>query len=525
MESISYEMNRLPSVEVEANGAILEPLSEHKITRDEADLIHFGKRQQFKRNFSTISMIGLTCTLMITWEGDFITFEGGFSNGGPKGLVWGFVLVWLGVISQVLVMAEMGSMIPLAGGQYNWVAVLAPPFCSKFLSYLTGWITVIGWQAVTASAVYLCGSMIQGLMVLNHPDYVPERWQATLMFYAVIALSLFVNTYLARLLPNIEAIVLIIHVVGFFGILIPLVYLAPKGSVSDVFDTFINSGGWSTDGLAFFVGSIQAMFSLIGIDAATHLAEEIEDATIIIPRSMIASVLLNGGLGFAMLIAILFCLGNVDDALNTPTGYPFMEIFVQAARSTSGGTGMTCLIVVLMTFATIGTLATSSRMLWAFAREKGLPGSYYISKVEPRTALPIWSIAVSTVINLLLALVNIGSNVVFNAFTGLTVAAFYSSFIIAASVMLRKRLTTPDADFRWGPFKLGRFGVPVTIISIAYSMVGWFFSFWPPTAVVTVKTINWSVVVYVGVLGVSMIYWLLHARHVYTGPIIEVRPA
>lgn len=87
MESISYEMNRLPSVEVEANGAIPGPLSEHKITRDEADLIHFGKRQQFKRNFSTISMIGLTCTLMITWEGDFITFEGGFSNGGPKGLV------------------------------------------------------------------------------------------------------------------------------------------------------------------------------------------------------------------------------------------------------------------------------------------------------------------------------------------------------------------------------------------------------------------------------------------------------
>lgn len=84
--------------------------------------------------------------------------------------------------------------------------------------------------------------------------------------YQVIALSLFVNTYLARLLPNIEAIVLIIHVVGFFGILIPLVYLAPKGSVSDVFDTFINSGGWSTDGLAFFVGSIQAMFSLIGKD-------------------------------------------------------------------------------------------------------------------------------------------------------------------------------------------------------------------------------------------------------------------
>ena len=94
--------------------------------------------------------------------------------------------------------------IPLAGGQYNWyvlravlayhrsfpdhrrrVAVLAPPSCSNFLSYLTGWITVIAWQVGTASSVYLCGSMIQGLVILNYPDYVPERWQATLMFYAV----------------------------------------------------------------------------------------------------------------------------------------------------------------------------------------------------------------------------------------------------------------------------------------------------------------------------------------------------
>ena len=84
-------------------------------------------------------------------------------------------------------------------------------------------------------------------------------------------------------------------------------------------------------------------------------------------------------------------------------GYPYMEILVQGAQSTSGGTGMVycnlpvsiqrsnssnitrdqiCLIVALTIFATIGLLATSSRMLWAFARENGLPGSGYISRVS-----------------------------------------------------------------------------------------------------------------------------------------------
>ena len=69
-------------------------------------------------------------------------------------------------------------------------------------------------------------------------------------------------------------------------------------------------------------------------------AEEIENASIVIPRSMCVSVMVNGTLGFAMLIAVLFCLGNPENALNTPTLYPFIEIFVQATNSNSGGTAM-----------------------------------------------------------------------------------------------------------------------------------------------------------------------------------------
>jgi hypothetical protein len=36
---------------------------------DEAVLAYFGKEQRLKRNFGLISVIGLTSTLMITWEG------------------------------------------------------------------------------------------------------------------------------------------------------------------------------------------------------------------------------------------------------------------------------------------------------------------------------------------------------------------------------------------------------------------------------------------------------------------------
>lgn len=106
--------------------------------------------------------------------------------------------------------------------------------------------------------------MIQGLIVLNNPTYVPQRWQGTLLFYAVILVSLFFNTFLVKYLPKIESLILIIHIGGFFGVLIPLVCTAPYGSASEVFGQFENSGGWSTQGLSFFVGIVTGVYSFLG---------------------------------------------------------------------------------------------------------------------------------------------------------------------------------------------------------------------------------------------------------------------
>lgn len=286
----------------------------------------------------------------------FSAFQAGLTNGGPAGLVYGYIFAWLGTMAQTLVMAELASMIPISGGQYNWyalmscphipsngtfrVAIIAPPSYSKLLSYLTGWVTVVAWQAGLASTAFLGGTMIQGLLVLNYPSYVYARWQGTLLFYAFVAVALLVNTYLARLLPQIETMILMTHILGFFAILIPLVYLGPHGSASDVFTLFENNGGWSTTALSTFVGLTTSMFAFTGVDAAAHMAEEVENASRVIPMSMIATVLLNGSLGFGMLIAILFQAGNISNALATPTGFPFIEIYASATGSISGASAM-----------------------------------------------------------------------------------------------------------------------------------------------------------------------------------------
>lgn len=97
---------------------------------------------------------------------------------------------------------------------------------------------------------------------------------------------------------------------------------------------------------------------------------------------MVSSVALNGVMGFGMLIALLFCLGDLDGAIASPTGFPFVEIFRQATNSKAGATIMTCVIIVIVLAAAIGIMATSSRLLWSFARDNGVPFSQYVCRVS-----------------------------------------------------------------------------------------------------------------------------------------------
>ena len=152
-------------------------------------------------------------------------------------------------------------------------------------------MTVIAWQAGLAEGAFIGGTTIQGLLVQNHPTYEFQRWHGTLLFYAIIAFALFVNTYLGRILPKIEAIVFIVHILGFFIVLIPLVYFGPHASPGEVFANLSDSGGWGTRGLSFFVGLTASMLTFtgkrsvvgdrltanvsVGIDAAAHMGKSL----------------------------------------------------------------------------------------------------------------------------------------------------------------------------------------------------------------------------------------------------------
>ena len=440
-------------------------------------------------------------------------------NGGPVTLIYGFIFCWIGALATAASLAEMASMAPTSGGQYHWVSMLAPPRYSALLSWITGWNAVLGWIANLTSGVWFTATMIQGLLVLNYPSYIYERWHGTLILFAALLCCVIVNTLLGRIFPHIETFALVLHLAGFFAILIPLVVLAPKGSPSFVFAQFTDLAGWKSNGLAWFIGLISSNLPFVGLDGPCHLAEEVRNASVVVPRAMIFAVLFNGALGFAMCVAFSFTLGDLEIDLTSPTEFDFIQVFFGATGSHAGSSVMTAIPIALVVCASFGFLASASRQTWAFARDKGLPFSGFLSHVDQSTALPLRSIGFCAIISAIIGLINIGSTVAFNAIVSLTIAGLFGSYLVVVLLITLKRVKGETIEF--GRWSLGWAGLPINVFSACFLIVSVFFSFFPPATPVSLVTMNWSCLMWGGSTLIGLAYYVILGRKIYHGPIVE----
>ncbi|KAJ5155143.1 amino acid permease [Penicillium capsulatum] len=490
---------------------------------DNAHLQRMGKKPVLKRNFGVISIFGFSCTILGTWEGLLGTFVRPLQNGGSAGAIYAFIFAWVGTASVFVVLAELASMAPTAGGQYHWAAMLAPVRYQKFLSYMTGaigWLAVLGWQTGLASLAFLTGTTIQGAAILGNSHYEAFPWHGTLLVWAALVFALVANLAGGKVLPRVETMTLVAHIVGFFGILIPLTYMSEQKSPQELFSQFSNGGGFPTQGLAWF------------------MAEEVENASRVIPLVTMLTVGINGCLGFGILLAILFCDGNIQEALDSSTGYPFMWMFHQATNSIPGSLAMCAVVIVNFCCSLVGMLAATSRQLWSFSRDKGTPGWQFWSQVTQSERLPANAIILTALISILLALINIGSSVALDDILSMAVSGIYLSYLMVATLLFRRRLrgeissyntsdedivNVPGAKLVWGPFHCpGIWGILVNGFAMCYIFIVVFFSFWPSKVNPSPDEMNWSVMGVGCCIILGLVYYFVRARHVYTGPIREL---
>lgn len=390
------------------------------------------------------------------------------------------------------------------------------------MSYASGWLATLSWQSIIAVDCYIVGGIIQGLIVISNPSYAPERWQATLLIIASSILFGLFNIYFAKQLPLAEAIFAIFHYLAFIPVIAILWAMAPTQSARTVFTEFTDNGaGWPNTGMAVLVGQVSSMFTVIGSDSVAHISEEIEEASLQVPRSMLYAFFLNMPLTFALLLTYLFSLPSVEDAISSSSGYPFIYVFQNAIRPRGGTIALVTLVFLLLVMITISSMASASRQLWAFSRDKGMPFSSWLSHVNTHLQIPANSIVFTSIYTILLSPINIGSTVAFNAILSLSSSALMATYLISISCIAYKRLSSqPLPPARWS---LGRYGLCINLIALVYAIWAFFWSFWPNSYQPTAQTFNWACVLFGGVAMISIVVYIVWGREVYEGPVEKIQ--
>ena len=236
---------------------------------------------------------------------------------------------------------------------------------------------------------------------------------------------------------------------------------------------------------------------------------------------MVGSVTINGLMGFAYCIVLLYSAGSLDSLLQTPTGFPFMQIFLDATKSRAGATVMSLMPVLIATVATIAGTTSTSRTLWAFARDKATPFDASLSSVNKRSQVPVKAVVVVLVLQVALGLIYLGNSTAFNAILSMAIIGLYISYGLPIVYMLiygHPKFKRRD----YGSFRLPRgMNVVVNVISLVWIVVSIIFSTFPTTVPVTAQNMNYSTVVLAGWIVLGMVYYIYRGRYKFKVPILD----
>lgn len=194
-----------------------------------------------------------------------------------------------------------------------------------------------------------------------------------------------------------------------------------------------------------------------------RMCEEVRQPAIQVPRAIIGGILLNFLAGLAFLIPICFVLPEISMLANLASGQPVPTIIKSAVGNSAGAFCLHIPLIILGLICGVGCVTAASRSTWAFARDGAIPGSKWFRKVDATLGIPLNSMLLGMVIELLLGLIYFGSTAAFNAFSGVGVIFLIVSYAcpVAVSFVLRRRKA-----LKYGNFDLGILGVFCNVVCL-----------------------------------------------------------
>jgi choline transport protein len=254
-------------------------------------------------------------------------------------------------------------------------------------------------------------------------------------------------------------------------------------------------------------------------DAAAHLAEEIDRPAKYVPLAMLGSILVNGSIGLIYCTVLLFSLGDLDDLLASSTGFPFIQLFLNATKSRAGATVLTLIPTLVAVAASVAGLTSTSRTAWAFARDDAFPFSAFFAEIDGKSHVPLRMCVLVSVLQGLLGILYVVNTTAFNAMLSMAILGMYVSYALPVAFKLYNDCLAPANRLPVAWFNMGRGGRYVNGAALLWSFVAIVFCVFPTAQPVTPENMNYAVVVFAGWMGFGGVYYAVCKRGRYTGPL------
>jgi len=258
------------------------------------------------------------------------------------------------------------------------------------------------------------------------------------------------------------------------------------------------------------------MYGFLGLDGATHIAEELPNPERTVPRVILMIMVIGTVTSIPWTIAMLFSTNDLDTV--AASALPILEVFLQAINSKAAATFFTVWICFIYYGALVSCFVTSGRLIWAFSRDGGLPYSHTFAKVHRSLHAPVNATLLAGAFLIVTGLLYVASTTAYNSIVGLAIMSTNLTCAIPqAIVLLRGRTVLPKRYFDLG--RIG--GVFCNAFSTLYAALYVALFCFPLTLPVQADSMNYQSVVLVGALAFICILWLGWKRHTFSGPSLE----
>ena len=481
---------------------------------EDTRILHgMGYAQELARNLGHFSNFAISFSIICILSGAINSLAQATSGAGGAaiGLGWPLGVCISGVFG--VAMAQIASAYPTAGGLYHWGSILG----NRFTGWLTAWFNLLG--LVTVLAAINVGTYYFFLGAFGSSLGVTDS-MTTLMVFLIVLTG-------AQALVNHFGIALTARLTDFSGYLIlgTSVALAIAClAYTETWEfsrlwTFANYSGetggnvWpaTTGSWVFLLGLLMPIYTITGYDASAHTAEETLDARRSVPRGIVRSIVWSGVFGYLFLCALVLMLPSLDEAAKQGWNVFFWALDQRLPEPLK--LGLLAAILSAQVLCGLATVTSTSRMIFAFSRDGGLPFSATLARVSRRHRSPsaaIWTGATLAVLFVWAAKwLEAGGTPVYSVVVSCTVIFIFFSFIIPITLGL-----FAFGGSRWprmGEWNIGRASYSLfAVLSVLAMALIFFLGVQPPNALALRVTL--------GFLVLAAVIWLGFERHRFKGP-------